>query len=305
MRGLRGTLASETADWVTFETIMATTICAIFEDSSAGECMLPQGLPSAVRWHTFRRLCEVLLAATKRLLCPEWVILYQSRPFQFCISEWLTLLNVCPLTRGVVVFGPWCESEPRTGSPLPGTWRVSWSQWQTYGHRILRAMAAPRSFYNTLPLTVAPEELLLAQWDAAMSAARTLAAYRWHIMVIGRDLKELTWLGKLLEGLGFGISVHCSINGRDRWNQADLVVYVCSWALEEEGNLLRNLLQQAQDALSRGCPWIVVAGCYDPTATHRLKNLGVKAVLPKPIFLWDLLETIQTVLVRTEVHGIR
>lgn len=165
-------------------------------------------------------------------------------------------------------------------------------------------MATPSSFCNTLPLTASPEEMFLARWQATMPTARALAARYVRVALVGMQMNELGWLKKVLEGFGFRVFIHCGVIGIQPWEQAEVILYVCTGALEEE-DLLQTLLRLAHNGPHQSCPWIVLADFADPAVPSCLESLGVTSVLPKPVFVWDLLETIQTVLPGPEVRGPR
>jgi len=56
--------------------------------------------------------------------CPDIVVVYQGVPDEFAPSSIDQLIGLLPLSRFVVVFGPWCESIGRSGQHWPHAWCV-------------------------------------------------------------------------------------------------------------------------------------------------------------------------------------
>lgn len=61
---------------------------------------------------------------------PQAIVLVQSRSGQFS-AEHIENLHACePLARLVVLTGPWCEGEQRSGKPITGVTRIAWRNWR-------------------------------------------------------------------------------------------------------------------------------------------------------------------------------
>ena len=90
----------------------------------------------ATSWQTqieARQTCDVrssgdLSEAASVLRAAKWfpdlVVVYQGIPDQFAVADVEAFVGLLPMTRCVVVFGPWCESIGRTEQCWPIGWCV-------------------------------------------------------------------------------------------------------------------------------------------------------------------------------------
>ena len=77
--------------------------------------------------------CEfVVLSAPSpdRAVTPEVIVLLQTRPGSIRQFDVERLHCLAPLARLMVVAGPWCEGELRSGRPIQGVTRILWHQWK-------------------------------------------------------------------------------------------------------------------------------------------------------------------------------
>ncbi|MBI1313134.1 hypothetical protein GC176_17730 [bacterium] len=96
---------------------------------------------------------------------PDLVIVYQGVPDQFAAADVETFVGQVPLTRGIVVFGPWCESIGRTEQCWPIGWCVPL---QHAPVRLRQELAAWQRDEPPLPPTASRDEVFVS------SAVRTL-----------------------------------------------------------------------------------------------------------------------------------
>jgi hypothetical protein len=61
---------------------------------------------------------------------PTTIVLFQSRPGSVAQAEVERLHRQAPLARLVLIIGPWCAGEGRSGQPLHGVTRIAWHQWR-------------------------------------------------------------------------------------------------------------------------------------------------------------------------------
>src|SRR4051812_24966692 len=61
---------------------------------------------------------------------PQAIVLTQSRPGRLSVKHVERLHAIEPLARLIVLTGPWCEGEQRSGRPVPGVTRIAWRNWR-------------------------------------------------------------------------------------------------------------------------------------------------------------------------------
>lgn len=96
---------------------------AIFADAAA--CM-----HSHAACHCFECSVAAIKSSSFDRSFPSAIILLQARPGQFASDDVERLHAHQPLARLIVLTGPWCEGELRSGHRLPGITRVPWRSWQ-------------------------------------------------------------------------------------------------------------------------------------------------------------------------------
>src|SRR5262245_25311347 len=61
---------------------------------------------------------------------PRAIVFLKAHPGQVSAKQIEKLHALEPLARLVVLTGPWCEGEQRSGRPIPGVVRVPWRNWR-------------------------------------------------------------------------------------------------------------------------------------------------------------------------------
>lgn len=248
----------------------------------------PDGLPFPFLFdarfavHVFSHFRRVLQAVTSDLFFPDWVLLFQDRPFQYAQNDWLRLLEASPLTRGLVIHSLWCSSEPRTARPLPGLWRISQTEWQTARPIILDALADPRSPLNTLPVTAAPEEFFSG--FLTLCSALQLPRQTARAIVISLYPRQSLYLVKLLEKAGWHVEIQTPDSAGRNGLASRLIIYDCQTNLEDEEPQIGHLRQTQMNLSHTDMQpfWLILAGFPDDETANRLQKLGIHAILPKP-----------------------
>jgi hypothetical protein len=117
-----------------------------------------------------RRDVSDLTSATELLADGGWnpdlVVVYQGVPDQFAASDVEVFVGRIPLTRCVVIFGPWCESVGRTEQVWPIGWCVPL---QHAVVRLRQELAAWQNDEPPIPPTASRDEAFVS------SAVRTLS----------------------------------------------------------------------------------------------------------------------------------
>jgi hypothetical protein len=90
---------------------------------------------------------------------PQAIVLFQARPGSIRQSDVERLHCLAPLARLIVVAGPWCEGELRSGRPIQGVTRILWHQWKL--QLPLELGISPPRAAASRPRTLTPADRLL------------------------------------------------------------------------------------------------------------------------------------------------
>jgi CheY-like chemotaxis protein len=97
-------------------------------------------------WRQFESLPDAMEEVGEDV-CPEVLLLAQARPNPVLARELEILSRRLPLARVVLVAGPWCEGEYRTGAPPLGVVRILWHElpawWRVAAGAVGRGQAPP------------------------------------------------------------------------------------------------------------------------------------------------------------------
>jgi hypothetical protein len=81
-----------------------------------------------------RLICEQsrVIPLDDRRICPELIVMAQSRPGTVQSEDVERLRRRAPLAGVVSLAGSWCEGETRTGRPLPSAVRLYWYEFEPW-----------------------------------------------------------------------------------------------------------------------------------------------------------------------------
>ncbi|MGB9689375.1 hypothetical protein [Thermogutta sp.] len=238
--------------------------------------------------YIFPTLRKVVTTIRSRQLFPDWLVLFQDRPGQFSQDERYALHRLTPLTRWLVVSGPWCESEPRTGTPLPGVLRLSWSQWRVVANDFLRLLQDKTNPLSGLPITASEEEFQSARSQFPFPALPQ-GQEPLDIAVIGEFPEELMWIKRLFEQWSVAVWIATPEEALAHWRPVKAAIYDVRGANTDELRRIEQLIIRSYRASPRGCGWVLLAGfpiCEDFEFTKYWSQI---CILPKPTQHWDLL----------------
>lgn len=250
---------------------------------------------ASIAVHTFSALEKVIDTVRTRQIFPDWLILFQDRPGQFSQADRYTLHRLTPLTRWLVVHGPWCESEPRTGTPLPGVLRLSWSQWRVVAKDLLQLLQNETNPLSALPPTAGEEELHLACSQLPIPSLPDIEA-PLQIALIGTYPDELLWIRQMLERWPVEVLMTTPEAALGNWHPVRAAIYDVQAANADELRQIRRLIVRSYRASPRGCGWVLLAGfpiCEDYQFIQYWPRI---CVLPKPTQHWDLIVGLRSVL---------
>jgi len=230
-------------------------------------------------------------------LFPDVLLLLEDHPRQFSEQDWLSFMAHSPLTRAVAIYTDWCESEPRTGSPLPGVIRISWLRWWNFGRALLHALRQGSGSPWNLPPTASEEERLLVSLKYT-PLVKTDSALK-HIAIAAPTQDSFTWLRQAVLPFTSCVSwVHRAIGRNQPGTPPDLLIIdigTDGCTIEDSLNVLRANLWPD---LSPAVPCILLMNFPRWQQVWPLLARGTTRVLSKPVFLpeleWVLAELAQT-----------
>ncbi len=149
-----------------------------------------------------RRDASDLVAAVELLADGDWfpdlVVVYQGVPDQFAASDVETLVGRIPLTRCVVIYGPWCESIGRTEQVWPIGWCVPL---QHAPIRLRQELDARQNDEPPLPPTASRDEAFLGSAVQTLIASKGLLSGR-SVRVRSLDRPFELFLQDAVQALG-------------------------------------------------------------------------------------------------------
>lgn len=204
---------------------------------------------------------------------PDAIVLFQSRPDSIGQRDIERLHRLAPLARLVVVAGPWCEGELRSGRPPHGVTRILWHQWNQRLPQELGLARAGNSVNYPRVRTLTPVDRLLQMLVRPAVTLRGQAAVAIGCSRHDR-LDALTDL--------------CAFAGLSIAQQADqaAVCIVDSWEHLPQPMTGRPVLP----------PVILLLDWPRASDLEQAKERGVAAVLGQPLLVTDLLEAIGSLL---------
>ena len=124
-------------------------------------------------------------AATRLLIAgtsvPELIVLAESRPGARAAASIDALRRLAPLARIWRLLGSWCEGEARSGQPPSGCVSTYWHQWPARWAQDVARLRDGGSPAWALPVTLSPDERLLAAAETPIERrAGLIAIYARH-----------------------------------------------------------------------------------------------------------------------------
>ncbi len=221
---------------------------------------------------TCRSVEEVSTSSTAELL-----VVLQQWPDEFTSSEVLTLINRHPLSRLIVCYGPWCESDGRTRDVWPHAVRVALTE---APDRLRQEIEHIRRGHPPLPLTATREETFEHHLSVDLHGNTSPK----RIGMLSADTAFLDWMQNVLQDAGH--TANASI-----LSQTDVVVWDADpWTPNGRERLATVL------PLCVGKPLIAMCGFPRRHEVRELLDTGVTLVLPKVLSPAQLLEHIEAVI---------
>lgn len=257
-----------------------------------GDCCHPQW---NVLWSAFDQADCVFSGPTLRTarnlvmagLYPDLLVLFEDHVHQFAEGDWLSFLACSPLTRTVIVFTDWCESEPRSGSPLPGVIRMHWLRWMTLGKSLIASLRQQSIDSWSLPPTASEEDRLLA--DLCQVTSRPNQARFKRIGVVTSSRESFAWIKQVAASMAdcvFWIREGHTHIQTD--SSPDLLIIDGFEEAVTVQRLITTLRRGVWSGVSPVTPCVVLLNFPRWDTVDALLRLGNVRVLPKPSLLTDL-----------------
>jgi len=239
----------------------------------------------AIQWLRAAARCQVIPAGSTPVRgsdFPAAIIFFQPRPGAIRQADVERLHRLAPLARLVIVAGPWCEGELRSGRPPRGVTRVLWHQWHLRLPRELARVANPPR-----PRTLSQTDFLLGTLPAQVKGCTARGA-----AAICTDCREsFESLADLCRLVGL----------RPVWQQRQslphddgpAVVVAQGW---------QALTDVPRDEAPRP-PAILLLDWPRPDDLARAEQLGIRHVLSQPLLVTDLLAALDELLPLQDSSG--
>lgn len=203
---------------------------------------------------------------------PAAVVLFQNRPGEFRQSELEAIHRRAPLARLILLTGPLCAGELRSGKPLVGVERLSWLTWRDH----LPLLLKPAATRPPQARTLAPADTILR--DCSLESTPQLDLGQSAI-VYSRSASIADAVCQLLQTLGY----HAA------WanNPAEKITHLGASALIlVEGDAV-PCLADSVSLLGEGKK-IWLRAFARPEEAKQALAAGYHAVLPLPLLRSDL-----------------
>jgi len=224
----------------------------------------------AVQVEVVPQVCDVKHAPPADL-----VLVLQQWPDEYSRADVLTLIDAAPLSRLVVCYGPWCDSDGRTRAVRPVSSRVT-------------AAAAPARLTRELSdweQVCPPFPLTATRTDSYPGAQPCCSPPRGESLTIGIFAADRALAGYLHDVLtAWG---HIVVDAVVR--SADLVV----WDADPWDRTAAEELAALQAAAE--IPLVALCGFPRPHEVHELRTAGASAVILKSIEVGALVEQLERI----------
>ncbi len=208
---------------------------------------------------------------------PKIVILAATRPGEFATPRMEALRQAAPLSRLLMLLGPWCDGALRTDPPPAGITLISWHRATAWLSRELARWADGAATSWSLPATATPEDRILA--EAAWS--KPSATRHASVGIVARELSVADALVRACRWCGYPATwlPHAAICVGPA---PDVVLWDLEHGVPEE-ETIADIRSSWADV-----PLIALKGFPRPEDLATLNAHGVVALLGKPYRLDDL-----------------
>jgi hypothetical protein len=205
---------------------------------------------------------------------PDIVVLLQQHPDEHSSQQVRTLLNTCPLSRLIVCYGPWCDSDGRTRQLWPAACRVPAGRLLP---RLHRELAVVRGASPPLPLTANRDEC----WEGDFAADATSQGRRLRVAISTPDPAVAEWLDAALT-----ISGHRLVGPSG--DAGDVLLFdIDPWPVQR-AEALASLSRSHRDL-----PIVALAGFPQTAGQQALRQVGVRSVAGKLAPLSELCRALE------------
>jgi hypothetical protein len=210
---------------------------------------------------------------------PRAIVFAQSRPGRFTAGEVERWHTAAPLARLVVLTGPWCEGEGRTGRPWPGVIRVPWRSW---GARLPNVLGLTEGTVRAawLPRTATEAEHILKNVQEASDPK-----FRGNADIYTNSLTTFRAWQDLLDRMGLRADRICP--GGSGCSNAEIALFVGWESVAGVTGAGENSSSPAR---------VLILDWPRPEDVQRAESLGFCAILAQPLMFGELVASVSNVL---------
>ncbi len=212
----------------------------------------------------------------------DLIVMVQIRRGEYSQAELENASIALPLTAMVVVFGPWCEGETRSGHPLSNVPRISISNWSMAFERFKTEFRLHgTSQWHQPPVVSELQQMLDPPWPE-MNALSDSKARKLNVAISGSDRVSSESLTNLVESCGWQ-----AINpgSSKRSETANVMIVDCYFSIDEAIGAVTEM----------NCllPVVAILGFARQSDREKLAAISPKSmVIGKPFANDDLLQAI-------------
>lgn len=207
---------------------------------------------------------------------PDAIVIFQSRPGSIPQRDVERLYRLAPLARLVLIAGPWCEGELRSGRPPHGVARILWGEWRQRLPQELGLGRLGKSASQPRVRTMTPVDRLLQ--SLRLPAMRALRCVHVSICTPRRDRFET--LSELCSALALR-TVHLPPDSQPTDSMS--VILADGWQCVPA--------QNSKESASR--PVILLLDWPRPDDLQRAQQCGVASILGQPLLATNLFAAIE------------
>ncbi len=236
----------------------------------------------AMAWLRDVASCE-FIAGTSPLpqiaATPAAVVVFQARPGSITQRDVERLHRHAPLARFIVVAGPWCEGELRSGQPARGVIRMLWHEWK-------QRLPTELGLLPNRQFVAAPSMRTLTLVDRLLqSVARPVVERMRH----GRAAVLTTRYGRFaaLADLCLAAGLDASLTFPGSLPAGEVAVCVADgW----------ESLRKDEQCTATSPPIMLLLDWPRPSDLDQAEQLGIAGVLGQPLLVTDFLAALDRVL---------
>lgn len=223
----------------------------------------------------------------------DLIIVAESRPGLYRISEIEKLRRLVPLARFIGLLGSWCEGETLSGKPWPGMFRSYWHQWPARFAKSMVDINREKCPHWGIPVTSTIDEQVLRQNQISRKQ-------HGRLVVIHSDEEETASAVRDACRQTHYATVSCVHDTSLHVSGAVVVIW-------DQAQLSADNLHELRQLVQKYAPAPVLALLSFPRihVIDEILDMGVQSVISKPFLLSDLYWELERIVPQSELSSIR